>query len=121
LSDNKGVLHRGSNAEELLTRVVGWPIPVDALSHWLFALPYSDQPYRFQLDEEGHVAVLEQQGWSIEYSHYKDYGFSDTGSEQLTHSDSSEKRKLPRKLIATKQLADQQQIVVRLNTKSWKW
>ena len=121
LSDNKGVLHRGTNAEELLTKVVGWPIPVDALSHWLFAVPHPDLPYRFQLDDEGHVSAPEQQGWSIEYSDYKDYGYSESNTSRVSVPSSPEKQKLPRKLIATKQLGDQEQVVVRLITKSWKW
>lgn len=112
LSDNKGVLHRGRSAEELLTRIVGWPIPIDALNYWLFALPKPDQPFRYQLDDAGQVSVLEQQGWSIQYSNYKPYG-----ADQV----------LPRKLVATKQLVDPQQpgdqgaVVVKLITKGWQW
>lgn len=116
LSDQKGVLHRGNSAEELLTRIVGWPIPIDALRYWLFALPNPEEPYRYQLDAAGYVSVLEQQGWQIEYSAYKDYGGNGVSDET-----SVAKHRLPRKLIASKQLEDQQVVVVKLITKSWKW
>jgi len=111
LSDNKGVLHRGNNVEELLTRIVGWPIPIDALSYWLFAVPDPINSYRYQLNEGGYVSVLEQQGWSIEYSNYKDY----SGGSLSANS-----RFLPRKLVAKKDVAGQGQVVVKLITKSWK-
>jgi outer membrane lipoprotein LolB len=106
LSDSKGVLHRGDSAEELLTRIVGWPIPIDALSYWLFVLPNPDVSYRYQLNADGDVSVLEQLGWSIHYSAYRPY---------------QDGRRLPRKIVATKQLENRHQVVVKLITKSWKW
>ena len=117
LSDNKGVLHRGKNAEELLTRIVGWPIPIDALSYWLFAVPDPANSYRYQLNESGDVSILEQQGWSIEYSSYKDYSYKGNAGNS---SSSENSRFLPRKLVAKKEVAGQGQVVVKLITKSWK-
>lgn len=117
LSDNKGVLHRGNNAEELLTRIVGWPIPIDALGYWLFAVPDPANSYRYQLNEGGYVSVLEQQGWSIEYSNYKDYSYEDNADDSLPSANS---RFLPRKLVAKKEVAGQGQVVVKLITKNWK-
>lgn len=110
LSDNKGVTHRGESAEELLTRIVGWPIPIDALSSWMFVLPAKDAAFRYQLDENRQVKRLEQLGWLIEYSGYKDY----------------DGRLMPRKVIATKRLAQEgagdtdDSVIVKLITKSWK-
>jgi len=109
LSDNKGLLHRGDSAEQLLTRIVGWPIPIDALSSWIFVMPATQSSFRYQLDDDQQIKRLEQLGWSIEYSAYKYYG------DQL----------MPRKIVATKILpfdSDDQadkQIVVKLITKSW--
>lgn len=120
LSDNKGLVHRGNSAEELLTRIVGWPIPVDALRSWMFVLPTKDAAYRYALDDDKHVQYLEQLGWVIEYSSYKDYGGEF----------------MPRKIVATKILpnesanannstsknldsSDGKKVVVKLITKSW--
>ncbi|MFT4635567.1 MAG: outer membrane lipoprotein LolB [Chitinophagales bacterium] len=91
LSDNKGLLHRGTSAEQLLTRIVGWPIPIDALSSWMFVLPTKQSTYRYRLDENQQIETLEQLGWTIEYSDYRDYG------GQL----------MPKKVVATKTLAGQ--------------
>ncbi|RBP52768.1 lipoprotein insertase outer membrane protein LolB [Arenicella xantha] len=106
LSDNKGNVHRGNSAEKLLTEIVGWPIPIEALTYWLFAIPNPQHSYRYQVDESGQVALLQQLGWSIQWSSYQPY-----------HAEHS----LPRKLIATKSLRNGKQVVVRLVTKGWKW
>ncbi len=113
LSDNKGLLHRGDSAEELLTRIVGWPIPVDALRSWVFVLPAKEAAFRYSLDDDQRVQFIEQLGWLIEYSAYKDYGGGF----------------MPRKIVATKQLSNgasrdaqsttTNQLVVKLVTKSW--
>ncbi len=114
LSDNKGVLHRGNNAEQLLTRIVGWPIPIDALSFWMFAVPANGAAFRYTLDENQRVSELEQLGWRISYSDYKEY----------------DDRIMPRKIVASKQLSSEllngedntqnNKIVVKLITKNWK-
>jgi outer membrane lipoprotein LolB len=117
-SDNKGRLHRGNNAEQLLTRIVGWPIPIEALSDWMFVLPAIGSPYRYRLNQNQKVEQLEQLGWLIQYSDYRDY----------------QGKLMPRKIVATKHLsatkkklmADgasavaNRKIVVKLITKSWK-
>ena len=110
LSDNKGVVHRGDSAEQLLTRIVGWPIPIDALRSWIFVLPQDGAVYRYQLDENQQVKTLEQLGWRIEYSSYRDFGG----------------RLMPRKIVATRVVspyagnASESDVVVKLITKSWK-
>lgn len=108
LSDNSGVRHRGDSAQELLTDIVGWPIPIDALTHWLHVLPNPDSVYRYQLNETAtEVTVLEQLGWQIEYSSYRLYGKE--GSAVL----------LPRKIVATKALPNSSTLTIKLITKSW--
>lgn len=107
LSDNQGVLHRGESAEALLGEIVGWPIPIDALSYWLFALPLPDFAYEYQLDDAGRLAKLRQLDWQISYSGYKPYA----ESGQL----------LARKLIATRQVGPDQHVTVKLVTKNWQW
>ena len=107
LSDNKGVLHRGSSAQQLLTDIVGWPLPIDALSHWLFVQPDLTLPYQYRLNEDGQVASIRQLGWQIDYSNYRQY------DDQL----------LPRKLSAYKQFTNDEHgaVTVKLITKSWQW
>jgi outer membrane lipoprotein LolB len=117
LSDNNGLLHRGASAEQLLTRIVGWPIPIDSLSSWMFVLPAKESAYRYTLDQNQQIDTLEQLGWLIKYSDYRDY----------------DGQSMPRKIVATKNLSHiekgsvlskksapvNRQIVVKLITKGW--
>lgn len=107
LSDSKGLLHRGNNAEELLTEIVGWPIPIDALTYWLFGLPNPAQAYEYQTNEAGLVTTMKQAGWNISYSAHQDYPPRE-GS-------------LARKLLAQKELPNDQVLTVKIVTKAWQW
>ena len=107
--DQKGLAHHGRTAEQLLTKIVGWPIPVDALNSWLFAVPDNKTHYRYKLDQDGNLAVLEQLGWQISYSAYREYAGT----------------LIARKIVATRELTvnDSQgvsSITVKLITKSLK-
>lgn len=105
LSDSKGGLHLGANAEELLAELVGWPIPIDSLSYWLLAHAAPDSNYRYSLDELGQVKIILQLGWQISYADYRDYG----------------ERKLPRKVTAIKDFGDSGygKVIVKLIAKTW--
>ena len=109
LSDSKGVLRRGlasqgMNAETLLTEITNLPIPIDALSYWLFVLPNPDHVFSYQLDEQGAVIGLKQLGWQLSFSDYREYAGNI----------------LPRKLTAVRD--DQSQpVTVKLVTKAWQW
>ena len=108
LSDNKGGVHRGDSAEDLLSKITGWPIPVQSLRHWLFVRPDPNLLFRYQLDEIGNVASIEQSGWRIIYADYRDYG----GPQQL-----------PRKLTASRTvgLHSGDTVTVKLITKEWQF
>lgn len=106
LSDKNGVVHQGNSAEELLLRIVGWPIPVDALRYWIFSLPQPDQKYVYQLDEQQQLVALKQFGWEINYSGYRQYNKGESP--------------LARKMVARKQFSPGQDVKVTLITKSWK-
>jgi outer membrane lipoprotein LolB len=103
ISDNKGNVRRGRSAERLLNQVVGWPIPLESLTYWLFALPNPGSAYQYQLNEDGHVSALRQQGWEIHYTAYKQFGDFEW---------------MPRKMVARKTVRDGE-VVVRLVSKSW--
>ncbi len=107
LKDQKGNEYIGSDAEALLQRVVGWPIPLTALKRWVFALPADDRAYQY-VAEGDQLRALDQAGWAITYNAYKPYL---AGAPTL-----------PRKIIATAQTSDNEadeQVVVRLIVKSW--
>ena len=109
LSDNKGLLHRGLaaegvTAEKLLTDITNLPIPVDALVYWLFVLPAPEFAFTYQLDSQGNVASLQQLGWQISFSDYRDYAGN----------------LLPRRLTAIRDDVEQA-VTVKLITKNWQW
>ena len=103
ISDSKGEVHRGRSAERLLNRIVGWPIPLEALTFWLFALPNPSTVYQYQLSDDGRVSALRQLGWEIHYSAYQQFDNGDW---------------LPRKVVARKAVREGE-VVVRLVSKSW--
>jgi outer membrane lipoprotein LolB len=112
ITDNKGRVYignaaEGRDAQQLLTEVVGWPIPVNALAFWLFVLPAPEAAFEYQLDQVGQVTALRQLGWRISYADYRDYG------GQL----------LPRKITAFKSFADARlgKVRVRLIAKDWRF
>jgi outer membrane lipoprotein LolB len=107
LRDKNGVVHKGRDAQTLLTRIIGWPLPIDALSNWLFLHPDLSKPFQYLVNEEGQLVTLRQFGWQIEYSDYRDY----------------QGRSLPRKLFAIKEFQNSALglVSVKLVTKSWQW
>lgn len=59
----------GSDPEALLREATGWVIPVAALSSWVRgSVDRSLPPGDLQFDADGHLARLQQGGWTIEYS-----------------------------------------------------
>jgi len=106
LSDSKGVIHQGNNAEDLLRQTIGWSIPVDALNYWLFSLPLPKKQFDYQLNEQGQLSTLRQLGWTINYTAYKQYP--------------SSVMPLARKIVATREFVSGQTVVVKLFAKNWK-
>ena len=107
LSDNEGVVHQGENAQDLLTDIIGWPLPIDALSRWLFLQPDLTQPFQYRLNGYGQLDAIRQFGWQINYRDYREY-----------HG-----RQLPRKLAAEKYFDNIKlgAVSVKLITKDWQW
>lgn len=112
LVDSKGRTHKGQSAESLLTRITGWPIPVDALRYWLFVVPAPDSAFQYAVADESladsPVVSIDQRGWQIDYSKFQ--------------AASTYKPELPRKIVAIKTalLGDVEQTAkVRLIVKSW--
>lgn len=60
--------------EALLDTVLGVRLPLDGLLHWLLAQPRPGGAYQLELDGEGRVARLSQDGWRLEYGRYRLHG-----------------------------------------------
>ncbi len=68
--------YRDTNAERLLARALGWPVPFDGLDYWLRGLPApaAPPPERRDLDEQGRLTHLRQYDWDIRFLEYARFG-----------------------------------------------
>lgn len=58
------------DAETLMQQVLDWRLPLSGLRHWVTAIPAPGTVYERELNANGQVSVLRQQGWTIRYSRY---------------------------------------------------
>ena len=70
LRDAQGRVHRAVDAETLVRQALGVTLPLTGLSWWVVGGVRPDAPYRADADGEGHLAVLDQDGWHIDFSRY---------------------------------------------------
>jgi outer membrane lipoprotein LolB len=61
----------GTDAAQLLEREVGWHVPVAELTSWARAARAAGEA-RIEFRSDGLPAVIEQDGWKIEYPDYDD-------------------------------------------------
>lgn len=60
-----------ADAESLTAQIVGTPLPVSGLRYWVRGLPVPEVAAVRELDAEGRLASLEQDGWHIRYRGYQ--------------------------------------------------
>ncbi|MGQ0587745.1 MAG: lipoprotein insertase outer membrane protein LolB [Gammaproteobacteria bacterium] len=53
---------------------LGWTFPVSHLRYWVLGQPAPGSAAEFELDRDGRIASLEQDGWTLEFSEYQDAG-----------------------------------------------
>jgi outer membrane lipoprotein LolB len=58
---------RGPDAQDLLARVFGWPVPLPRLRWWIMGLRAPGMPARLRFGDNGLPSLLEQDGWTVEY------------------------------------------------------
>ncbi len=71
LADGRRVA--AADAEALLSRELGWRVPVRGLHYWVRGVPAPDEAETHALDEQGRLAWLKQSGWDISYRRYGDF------------------------------------------------
>jgi outer membrane lipoprotein LolB len=55
---------------ELTERGLGWPLPVQGLAFWIQGDARPGTPFSVEAGDDGRVAVLSQDGWTIVYQSY---------------------------------------------------
>ena len=58
-------------AEEVLYRQTGWLLPFSSLDYWMRGLPAPGHDYVRLLNNEGYLAELKQNGWTVVYGNYR--------------------------------------------------
>ena len=74
LTDKNGESTVLQDAEAELYWRYGWTIPIASLRFWALGIPDPADPAVTSLDEDGRLARLEQRGWSVEITHYREGG-----------------------------------------------
>ncbi|MFO1318663.1 MAG: lipoprotein insertase outer membrane protein LolB [Burkholderiales bacterium] len=66
-----GKRYEDRDAGRLAERVLGWELPLDALSAWLFTRPApGPAPDRIDADDKGRPTLMVQSGWRVRYHDY---------------------------------------------------
>jgi outer membrane lipoprotein LolB len=67
-----GGTRQGPDAQALLREATGWIIPVAALASWVRGAADPQLPLAtLQFSADGHLASLQQAGWTIDYSQWQ--------------------------------------------------
>lgn len=61
-------------AEQVLATRTGWRLPLGSLRWWVLGLPAPDValPASVTLDDQGRALTLQQGGWTLRYSNYRE-------------------------------------------------
>jgi len=71
LTLNDGQQHSATTPEELITKIIGWKLPVSALRDWVRGIPYSEKSSELmEFNERGQLIHLVQDQWDIEFLRY---------------------------------------------------
>jgi len=74
LTDKDGESTVLQDAEAELYWRYGWTIPIASLRYWALGIPDPASQAVTELDDEGRLVNLEQRGWVVEISRYRDGG-----------------------------------------------
>jgi outer membrane lipoprotein LolB len=69
-----GTVHQARDAATLTQSILGFPVPLSALSDWVRARPSPSSEAVVERDAYGRPTALTQAGWRIEYSAYDNQG-----------------------------------------------
>ncbi|OGT49417.1 MAG: outer membrane lipoprotein LolB [Gammaproteobacteria bacterium RIFCSPHIGHO2_12_FULL_38_11] len=56
--------------EKLMEKALGWSLPISELDNWIKGMP-ADGKYKAKYDVYGHLILLKQMGWTVQYGSYK--------------------------------------------------
>jgi outer membrane lipoprotein LolB len=70
IDTSKGERIEDADAAAALERTIGVPLPLPSLRYWLLGVPAPGTDAEEELDPQGRLASLKQDGWSMAYDQY---------------------------------------------------
>jgi len=71
LSDDQQ--YQSSDVETLMSRVLGYPIPIEHMRYWIMGLPYPGNSSALTFDQLGYLKEIKYHQWRILYKKYRRY------------------------------------------------
>ena len=68
-----GEQYRSGDPEALVEAATGWQLPLRNLAHWIKGLPGKRGNYRLLFDQQGQLALINQQGWEIRFDRWRNF------------------------------------------------
>lgn len=68
---------QGKSPNALIASKLGWALPVQQLRYWIRGIPAPARYQQLRTDGYGHLQSLQQLGWTINWSRYKQMGAVD--------------------------------------------
>ncbi|MBU2707223.1 outer membrane lipoprotein LolB [Zooshikella marina] len=66
-------LFTADSPEQLLARELGWTLPISNMQHWIKGIPDPSSDTQPNLNEQGLLAEIKQNGWEIKYFDYQQF------------------------------------------------
>lgn len=60
--------------EGWIRNTYGWSLPINGLRYWVLGLPIPGKPSTRELNADGRLARMSQNGWTLEYTEYRRQG-----------------------------------------------
>ena len=70
----KSGTYQSNNPEQWIQDKMGWTLPLGGLRFWILGMPSPHSDADIDLDREGRVLTLEQDGWTLTYIEYQSSG-----------------------------------------------
>ena len=68
-----GEQYHSGEPEALVEAATGWQLPLRNLGNWIKGLPGKQGRYRLLFDQQGHLVLINQQGWEIRFDRWRSF------------------------------------------------
>lgn len=68
-----GERYQSGDPEALVEAATGWQLPLGNLTRWIKGQPGTEGSYRLLFNDQGQLALIQQQGWEIRYDRWRQF------------------------------------------------